>query len=227
MSIAYCGHAGSAGSPEGRAQNRAKNNFCATGPPTTLRLDDFRNLHREADSKGIPYKNHNGSGLPPDRSALKGIMSVGGANIGEGSRVRFVGYIDSTYYGAIRTGESVNCKIRNQEDWADIHIELGESRDPQDCNRITAEVSPHYRPLPWTVDALSEVKRAGFPVRITGHLFFDASHSACGFGEDWRASTWEIYPIYRIEVCNTRNRQTCANSQKSRWTDLHEWEEHN
>jgi len=219
----YCGPEGSAGSREGRAQNRAKNNFCAPGPPVLLRFSDFKALHEAARDAGIPYKNVNGGGLPHDRSELVDMASTDGNTLGEGDRVSFVGYIDDARYANVRRGESVNCKLR---DWQnnDIHIELAERRRPRNCDRISAEVSPHYRPSAWTAAALGEVKDRGLPVRITGALFFDASHNACMDGGTYRGSTWEIHPVYRIEVCKQTSLSRCRRSNQSQWTDLHEWE---
>jgi hypothetical protein len=127
-------------------------------------------------------------------------------------------------------GESVNC---NQPTLAtnDIHIALAETEEAvngSECDTVTAEITPHHRseiynrfdtnPKDFLIDAhgkkqkqkTGEDKLAGKPlplsgarIRITGQLFFDASHSApChnGKGAPKRASIWEVHPVFAIEV---------------------------
>ena len=61
-------------------------------------------------------------------------------------------------------------------------------------------------------------------LRLTGPLFYDASHRPCVFSggkvaerhAPERRSIWEIHPIYRIEVYD---------SMKQRWLDLDRWAE--
>jgi hypothetical protein len=126
-------------------------------------------------------------------------------------------------------GEAVNCD--NPElDWNDIHIALSASsaRDKDECTTVTAEISPHYRPAVWSrfhdgqmqeVEALlpgllkgqvlKQPKRSKpLRVRLTGPLFYDASHQPCVFSggkiierhSPERRSIWEIHPIYRVQV---------------------------
>jgi len=45
-------------------------------------------------------------------------------------------------------GESVNCNGAKEED-NDIHIAFGAQPSTKECNSITAEISPHYRPASW------------------------------------------------------------------------------
>ena len=127
-------------------------------------------------------------------------------------------------------GEAVNCD--NPElDWNDIHIALSNSasRKTDQCSTLTAELSPHYRPAIWDrfhdglnadIEALLpgllqhrvifEQKKGDQPlyVRLTGPLFYDASHTPCKFngkaviernGPE-RRSIWEIHPVYRIQI---------------------------
>jgi hypothetical protein len=54
-------------------------------------------------------------------------------------------------------------------------------------------------------------------VRITGQLFFDGSHhpkpcsgSLANTGDPVRATSWEIHPIYSIEIC--REGTTCMHA---------------
>lgn len=57
----------------------------------------------------------------------------------------------------------------------------------------------------------------GLPVRVTGQLFFDASHGPCvgGRGSAPRPrSIWEIHPVYAIDVFDTT---------KNKFVPLGEW----
>jgi len=218
----YCGLEGSAGEAAGKLQNRAKNNFCAVGTPTDLTLADFRRLQKVADDAGI-YRKPRGIPSPAWRSKLIDIWKTpGGAQLGEGDLVRFVGYLGKVYHAVEDTGESVNCKIPGADN-NDIHIEMGEKDDSPKCDRLVAEISPHFRPATWTVSRLIQVSHQGLPVRVTGHLFWDASHSPCGPGEpeQWRASTWEIHPVYEVEVCTEKALSDCQGA--SAWVDLDRW----
>lgn len=141
-------------------------------------------------------------------------------------------------------GEAVDCD--NAElDWNDIHIALIAADDGNidECTTVTAEISPHYRPAAWSRfhDGLNEDVEASIPgllygrvirgrgredrplrVRLTGPLFYDASHRPCVFSggkvterhSPERRSIWEIHPIYRIEVYDVMRR---------RWFDLDRW----
>ena len=143
-------------------------------------------------------------------------------------------------------GEAVDCD--NPElDWNDIHIALspGVNLKTDECTTLTAEISPHYRPAVWSrfhdgqkpeIEAIIpgllkerviENQTGNFRpvrVRLTGPLFYDASHQACVFRGDKvverhspeRRSVWEIHPIYRIEVFDGVKRQ---------WLDLDRWAE--
>jgi hypothetical protein len=142
-------------------------------------------------------------------------------------------------------GEAVDCD--NPElDWNDIHIALSatESSRTDECTTVTAEISPHYRPAAWSRfhDGLNEGVEAARPgllsgrvisgrgredrpllVRLTGPLFYDASHRPCLFSagkvierySPERRSIWEIHPIYRIQAYDTVTR---------RWLELDRWE---
>ncbi len=141
-------------------------------------------------------------------------------------------------------GEAVDCD--NPElDWNDIHIALSPDTNPNtdECTTITAEISPHYRPAVWSRfhDGQKPEIESLFPgllkqrivenqtadsrplrLRLTGPLFYDASHQPCVIAGDKvterhspeRRSIWEIHPVYRIEVYD-----------KGRWLDLDRWVE--
>jgi hypothetical protein len=146
--------------------------------------------------------------------------------------------------GRPASGEAVDCD--NAElDWNDIHIALSPKGKPpvDECSTITAEISPHYRPTVWSKfidgqnpdiealvpgllkDRVIENRKSNQPalyLRLTGPLFYDASHKPCVFQDGKvierhspeRFSIWEIHPIYRIEVFDRARR---------RWLDLDRW----
>jgi len=143
--------------------------------------------------------------------------------------------------GQPHKGEAVDCD--NPElDWNDIHLALsaGDNQFADECTTVTAEISPHYRPEVWSRfhDGLNPEIEAVLPgllqgrvlsnpankqpplyVRLTGPLFYDASHRPCVFSggkiverhTPERRSIWEIHPIYRIQVRAPHRR---------RWIDL-------
>ena len=143
--------------------------------------------------------------------------------------------------GSTARGEAVNCDNPDL-DWNDIHIALSASiaRDQDECTTVTAEISPHYRPALWSrfhdgqnqgVEdlvpgllkgrVLKQPKRGrALMVRLTGPLFYDASHQPCVFSggkiierhSPERRSIWEIHPIYRVQVFRNH-----------RWVDLDRW----
>lgn len=148
--------------------------------------------------------------------------------------------------GTPARGEAVDCD-NGDLDWNDIHFALTPNADPKtdECTTVTAEISPHYRPALWSRfhDGQKPEIEALMPgllkqrvvenrtsdsrplrLRLTGQLFYDASHQPCVFRagkvverhSPERRSIWEIHPIYRIEVYDTGSR---------RWLDLDRWAE--
>lgn len=202
-----CGAEGVGTSKNTRAnqlQNAQKNNFCVTGEPKDMKVNDFINLQKTTKDAGIKYGNY--LTVPEDRSDI--------ASLGEGTKVRFTGYIDKVKYANVYVGEGVNCKELGADN-NDIHIELKETKNGKNkCKRISAEIVPHYRPNEWNVAKLDRAQELGLKVRLTGQLFFDASHTACSDpdSEGYRASSWEIHPVYRVEVLSY-----------GKWIDIHEW----
>jgi len=118
-------------------------------------------------------------------------------------------------------GESVNCHDLTPEG-NDIHVALVDSADkvaawqkaakPQqdqiECTSVTAEIIPHSRPDQWnridshpnTAPAVHGLPVTGLHVKITGQLFFDGSHDPKNCAPPKRSSSWEIHPVYAIEV---------------------------
>jgi len=224
--------ANSACPPEGKAdkephqaQNRAKNNVCATAKPLTVTYDTFKALQKKAEDDEIPFGSSNS--LPGDRESLRDIYKMpSGKRIGEGSVVRYVGFISHPRYSNTGKGkgESVNCKLPDKEN-NDIHIDLVRQPGDPACRSVTAEVIPHFRPAAWEVDKLKLVMDR--PVRITGHLFFDAAHRPCRNDEDKvapkRISIWEIHPVYAIDVCREKTLKACPAEDRTKWLALDQW----
>ena len=184
-------------------QNIAKNNFCATGSPQDVTIEDFTNLQTQVNNdSSIPFGDSSRGGRPEgpatDRAPLQAL--------GEGKLVRFTGY---TLFGRQEGEESVNCgkSVPDQPAYHDIHIELVASVDVTDeCSGIVSEMIPHHRPDSWTAENVQSVATAKLPMRVTGQLMFDSSHFPCqngaGVGDNpKRVSLWEIHPIYIFEVC--------------------------
>jgi hypothetical protein len=210
-----------------KAENEAKNNFCAPGQALPISLTTFLKLQGKTNDVRE-------SDLDDRSSSLSDLVTVAGRKYGEGKVVRYVAFVIHAKYSNVKRskndmkfGESVNCyRPSNEEN--DIHIMLGQSRDDEPCSTVTAEMSPHFRPLSWTPENLEDVRQ--HPVRIIGQLFFDSSHKPCknGKGSPARASVWEIHPIYSIDVCRKTALQACKVGPASIWMPLNEWfgEEH-
>ncbi|HVT61497.1 MAG TPA: hypothetical protein VHR45_24255 [Thermoanaerobaculia bacterium] len=201
-------------------QNRAKNNFCASGEPVTVTQSDFVNLQAAVAPDKANVACGSTRHLPANRSVLHDIYKTsGGATIGEGTQVRFVAFIDNAHYSDVGPGEAVNCKEHGNEP-NDIHIPTVQSPGDNECSSVTAEMSPHSRPDAWTDKALNSL---GVPVRITGQLFFDASHCPCTEGHQQppkRISSWEIHPVYGIDVCTAKTLADCPVGDDTKWHPL-------
>ncbi len=213
-----CGLPGSGGDEAN--QNIAKNNFCASGAPTDMTVDDFVALQKQVDDNpSIPFGDTSQSGRAKgpaqDRAPLEAL--------GEGTLVRMQGHV---LFGKQEGSESVNCgtAVQNHPPFHDIHIELVSASDvTEECSGVVAEMVPHHRPDSWIADNVQEVAKAKLPVRVTGQLFFDSSHVPCKDGvpvgdNPKRASLWEIHPIYAFEVCSAGD---CSSG--TGWVPLNEW----
>jgi hypothetical protein len=216
-----CGPAGSGGAET--AQNEAKNNFCASGSAGPMTISQMIALQQQAQKdKNLPFGNPHmhplttTHGPATDRTAL--------ATLGEGSVVVLSGFVK---IARPEGAESVNCGkgkgVPDQADYHDIHISIVESPDQEECSGVVVEMIPHHRPTSWNSGLVSQVASAKLPVRITGQLMFDSSHTPCVdgkgvSGDPSRASLWEVHPIYKFEVCTQSD---CSSGHG--WVPLEAW----
>src|SRR5262249_48198125 len=166
-----------------------------------------------------------------DRKELQGL--------GEGKVIRMKASLIEAHFADVGAGERVNCNQPKQED-NDIHIAFGDRPDTPECASVTGEISPHFRPESWSqignfekpdATAKKDVRDQGIaaklqaqPLRITGQLFFDASHAPCPCGtrcNPSRSSDWEIHPIYNIEVCKAGS--PCDVKNDGDWVAFDAW----
>lgn len=221
----HCPNEGCANRDSDKAQNKIKNNLCATGSPTPISFTSVDKLQQAVDRLVAQHKISYGKTGPPqpaDRAKLHGLSTVNASGsavkLGEGSIVTLEAFVldakhDDTFPFGFG-GEGVNCKNSLLE-WNDIHIALGTTARAKECSSVTAEIIPHFRPAVWdrfdcnpctAPHVTNPLPVKGLKVRITGQLFFDGSHvpSSCAKpapgGNPLRRSVWEIHPVYMIEV---------------------------
>ena len=221
------------------AQNKIKNNLCATGTPVTISVASIDKLQAAVDQlvqQGQFSYGKTGPPKPADRAKLQSLSTVDSqgkaVTLSEGKLVTVDAFVfdakhdDSFPFGF--GGEGVNCKNSLLE-WNDIHVALVDTSSAKECSSVTAEIIPHFRPDVWerfdsdTCTAPHVAKPLpvkGIRVRITGQLFFDGSHTAtpcgetAGGGNPIRRSVWEIHPVYAIEVFD---------KTKNKFVTLEEW----
>lgn len=241
-----CGLNGDSGAGSGEfVQNPHKNQLCASGASQEVTIADLLDLQHEVDDSGMPFGSSfgGGSGPPKDRGPLTNLPALAnGSKLEEGDLVSFVGFLSEAHYMPKsesvpkkgKGGESVNCHS-TQHVMADIHLAFSSAKgritakDPnrrqKTCNTISGEMIPHLRPEVWNVDNLNQVIDLERPVRITGQLFFDASHVPCRDGNipggnPLRISGWEIHPIYTLEICKFPDLKKCPAASKTVWQPL-------
>ena len=139
-------------------------------------------------------------------------------------------FLIEAHHADLGAGESVNCNGGKEED-NDIHIALGSKAESQECESVSAEIAPHYRPASWNEIGHFETYNSStrkyipnpalasrlqaHPYRITGQLFFDASHAPCPCSKACnpiRASVWEIHPVMKMAVGAADSPSTAATS---------------
>ena len=210
--------------PAGQEQNRRKNDLCEdASAPVPVGIATFEQLQAAVDTDGtFAYGNDSALNSNSSRAVLAAMQTVDAngnpVNLGEGKVVTLEAFVlhakhdDVPLLNPHYHGESVNCK-KDDLDFNDIHIALGQSGSDQECAGVTAEIIPHFRPASWdrfdndpkTSPAVNGLPVKGLKVKITGPLFFDASHPAkpCGAphsSNPARVAVWEIHPVYKIEV---------------------------
>jgi hypothetical protein len=196
-----CTIAGSGGAET--FQNEAKNNFCAVGPAKAKTISDLVNLQAKVEQDvTIPFGNTRSHGTHPHGPATNRKPLQ---DLGEGTLVTLQGFV---LIARQEGAESVNCG-KNVDDKStnhDIHISIVAAPGQDECSGVVAEMIPHHRPADWTEQNVNAVGSKKLPVRLTGQLFFDSSHSPCksgvpSSGDPKRIALWEVHPIYDFEVC--------------------------
>jgi hypothetical protein len=205
------------------AESKAKNNLC--GDATKKTVVDFAIL---AEMQAQTSNN-----IPSDRHTLRQFFTVGSQKIGEGSVVQLKALVREAHISDCDGGEAVNCN-KTGPDVNDIHIPLADptvanSRTLDECNSVTAEMIPHFRPAAWAqIDMKTPVNN---PVRITGQLFYDNSHHPCVKNADGtfkkekpaRISLWEVHPVYQFDVCTETDANQCDIANDSVWVPYDQW----
>jgi hypothetical protein len=216
-----CGVAGTPGSSEA-GQNQVKNNFCAAGPVQPVTIADLVALQQKVQqNKSINFGNKSEHPLSGKAGPVKNRAPL--TALGEGNEVVLQGYV---LIARQEGSESVNCgkAVPKVQASYDIHISIVSSPSGQvECSGVVAEMIPHHRPAAWTEAKVVAVASQHLPVRVTGQLFFDSSHTPCVSevpvqGDPSRASLWEVHPIYKFDVCTEG---TCDSG--SGWVPLEEW----
>lgn len=116
----------------------------------------------------------------------------------EGVAVQTVGYVVAIKPQRSNS-ESCNCgwKGENATDW---HIALVEHPGDGEATSIVVEPTPRLKikRSSWTKANLEPWLNVDLPVRISGWLLFDPSHT--NHLKKYRSTLWEIHPITKIEV---------------------------
>lgn len=200
-------------------QNEAKNNFCALGPGKAITIAELIGLQAKVQQdSGIPFGNpsdHPITSKPGPATDRKPLQAMG-----EGTPVTLQGFV---LIARQEGAESVNCgtNIADIPSNHDIHVTIVDSASQtEECSGVVTEMIPHHRPAAWTPDNVNIVAQKKLPVRVTGQLMFDSSHTPCQSGkpvsgDPARASLWEVHPIYEFDVCTQGD---CSNG--SGWVTL-------
>ena len=215
-----CGIEGKSNDADKRMESRAKNNLCAPGPATWVTIYTFKKLRQATAAEDFA--------LGADRSGARDVWTTNpeGRTIGEGSRVKLAGYVLRANTANRSGGENVNCK-RGGRDQNDVHVHLAQTPSlaaANFCKAVVAEIIPHLRPDDLNAEAL--MLTAGTPVRVTGHLFYDGNHPVkCDLQKpaNSRSSTWEIHPVYSVDVCKFQSLAACNARKESVWVSLADW----
>jgi hypothetical protein len=218
-----CGIDGLGANEKKLLQNRVKNRFCAEGEPIFTTFKSYRELQKLVEKPDVLGPKY---GVPESREKLEKIKYVTseGDELGEGKVVMVAAWVFKAHFSNANSGgEDVNCKLNGRYN-NDLHIDLMQNKGTDKCQSITAEISPHYRPAIWA--ELAAKDKIKHPVRITGQLFFDASHKPCRGDKKPtpnRVSSWEIHPVYNVEVCKFATIVKCDAKKDANWTTVEEY----
>jgi len=218
-----CGLAGNGGAETN--QNDAKNNFCpstGTAAPQPITIADMVALQAKVQmDKTIPFGNTRTHPLTTKAGPAKNRAPL--VALGEGKQVVLQGFVEDTRQEG---AESVNCTKEfpspDNDLFHDVHIYLVAEPGQAECTSVVAEMIPRHRPAAWTAKQVEAVGNAKLPVRVTGQLMFDSSHTPCQgstpvSGDPARSSLWEIHPVYKFEVCPSG---TCS---AGGWVAIEAW----
>jgi hypothetical protein len=200
------------------AQDLVKNNFCSRGPAQDITILQLAQLQNDT----LKVLHVQEGTFPKDRSQLANAKALA---FHEKDLVRLKAYVRKAETADIalgESGESVNCNISRKSGCSladsvienDIHVALVATANEKDeCMSVTAENTPHMRPDAWSEPDIQGLE--GKLVRVSGQLMFDGSHYVCaddkaGKESPPRQSSWEIHPVYSVEVCQQIVNNDCA-----------------
>jgi hypothetical protein len=214
-----------------RLQTGVKNNLCASATdPIQLRIDTLDSLPQPPASI-----------VSTSRNGISNIVPLTGHWLGEGHVIQLAGYIKRAHVhncgpsGERQIGSDlVKCGLADGDiETSEIELvlqSLEASPDADECESLTAKIIPHYRPAAWSRIDLATPQ---LPVRITGQAFYDDSNPSCQKLADgrWlrrgtlaRRTSWEIHPVYAIDVCVAKNVADChALDDANLWVPYHDW----
>ncbi len=109
--------------------------------------------------------------------------------------------------------ESCICGVTDEQ-FFDTHMVIGETQDAIGANCLIAEVTIRVRNQigkshDYSYEGLKDLK--GRKIRITGYLFCDKEHWGNSTADDgksklWRGSTWEVHPVWLVEVWDEKKK---------------------
>jgi len=217
---------------EKQRESQAKNNLWIVGTPVPVDFADFSTLEASIPST---------LNLSMSRATLQQSRKVQHGSVGEGSLVKMVAHLKDAHIADClapnppenpngERGELVNCDFLGVKA-NDVHITLMPLGEPSgnECDSVTAEMIPHFRPDAWQM--LDQKTPTGAPVRVTGTLFYDDSHKPCdptthkpaGSGNPERRSVWEIHPVYALDVCTAGSPSACDPNDNAVWIAYDAW----
>ncbi len=187
--------------------------------PVPVTFADFKTLQELADARvdeGVELS-------AADRAKLTNLQ-ISQGTVQEGSVVRLIGFIAKGLDPHANTGESVNCRLP-QEQNNDFHISFAERSDQDEFDGIVVEMIPQNRPANWSLSRLKTLKTQHRLLKVVGAIFYDNAHVVNSDrenplqGQPKRFSLWEIHPIVQFFFCKKANNQ-CNPDNQSDWKAL-------